>query len=44
MKRSNIEISGIEEREEFQQKGHKHILNKVIEEIFPNLKKDMSTK
>ena len=41
-KRPNLRIIGIEE--ELQLKGIEHIFNKIIEENFPNLKKDMPTK
>ena len=40
MKRSNLRIIGIEEGE-VQLKSTENIFNKVIEENFPNLKKDM---
>ncbi|KAL6076002.1 hypothetical protein STEG23_007609 [Scotinomys teguina] len=40
MKRSNIRIIGIEEGEEYQLKGTENIFNKIIEENFPNLKKE----
>ncbi|KAL6088973.1 hypothetical protein STEG23_021130 [Scotinomys teguina] len=39
MKRSNIRIIGIEEGE-YQLKGMENIFNKIIEENFPNLKKE----
>jgi hypothetical protein len=41
MKRLNLRIIGIEESEDFQLKGPANIFNKVIEENFPNLKKEM---
>ncbi|MBV2151090.1 hypothetical protein KRZ98_23105 [Sphingobium sp. AS12] len=44
MKRPNLRIIGIEEGEETQLKGAENIFNKIIEENFPNLKKDMSMK
>jgi hypothetical protein len=39
MKRPNLRIIGIEEGEEIRVKGTENIFNKVIEEIFFNLKK-----
>ncbi|MBV2134755.1 hypothetical protein KRX52_18445, partial [Pseudomonas sp. MAP12] len=44
MKRPNLRIIGIEEGEETQLKGAENIFNKIIEENFPNLKKDMPMK
>ncbi|CAH7484839.1 AABR07011733.1 [Phodopus roborovskii] len=44
MKRPNLRIIGIEEGEEAQLKGAENIFNKIIEENFPNLKKDMPMK
>jgi hypothetical protein len=41
MKRPNVRIIGIEEGEETQGKGIEIIFNKIIEEIFPNLKKEL---
>ena len=41
MKRPNLRIIGIEEGEESQLKGPENIFNKIIEENFPNLKKEM---
>ena len=41
MKRPNLRIIGIEKGEELQLKGTESILNKFIEENFPNLKKDI---
>ncbi|KAL6093590.1 hypothetical protein STEG23_012833 [Scotinomys teguina] len=40
MKRPNIRIIGIEEGKEYQLKGTENIFNKIIEEKFPNLKKE----
>jgi hypothetical protein len=40
-KRSNLRIIGIEESEDSQLKGSVNIFNKIIEENFPNLKKEM---
>ena len=42
MRRPNLRIIGIEESEDFQLKGPVNIFNKIIEENFPNLKKEMS--
>ena len=42
MKRSNLKIIGIEESEDSQLKGPINIFNKIIEENFPNLKKEMA--
>jgi hypothetical protein len=41
MRRSNLRIIGIEESEDFQLKGPVNIFNTIIEENFPNLKKEM---
>jgi archaeosine-15-forming tRNA-guanine transglycosylase len=41
IKRPNLRIMGIEEREEVQAKGIHNIFNKIIAEIFPNLEKTM---
>ena len=41
MKRLNLMITGIDENEDFQLTGPANIFNKIIEENFPNLKKDM---
>ena len=38
--RPNLRIIGVEENEDFQLKGPANIFNKIIEENFPNLKKD----
>ena len=43
MQRPNLKIIGIEEGE-IQLKGTENIFNKVVEENFPNLKKDMPMK
>jgi len=40
MRRQNLKITGIEEREGSQLKGPVNIFNKIIEENFPNLKKE----
>jgi hypothetical protein len=42
MRRLNLRIIGIDETEDFQLKGPVNIFNKIIEENFPNLKKEMS--
>ena len=44
MKRPNLRIIGIEENEESQFKGPENVFNKIIEENFPSLKKDMTIK
>jgi hypothetical protein len=41
MRRSNLWIIGVDENEDFQLKGPGNIFNKIIEENFPNLKKEM---
>ena len=42
MSRPNLWIIGVEfENEDFQLKGPENIFNKIIEENFPNLKKEM---
>jgi hypothetical protein len=42
MRRPNLRIIGIDdENEDFQLKGPVSIFNKIIEENFPNLKKEM---
>ena len=43
MRRPNLWIIGIDENEDFQLKGPVNIFNKIIEENFPNLKKEMPT-
>ena len=42
MRRPNLSIIGIEENEESQLKMPVNIFNKVIEENFPNLKKEIA--
>ena len=42
MRRTNLRIIGIEGSEDFQLKEPVNVFNKIIEEIFPNLKKEMS--
>jgi hypothetical protein len=44
MKRSNLRIIGLEEGVKSQLKGLVNILNKIIEENFPTLKKEMAVK
>jgi uncharacterized coiled-coil protein SlyX len=41
MRRLNLWIIGVDENEDFQLKGLANIFNKIIEENFPNLKKEM---
>ena len=41
MRRPNIRIIGVDENKEFQRKGPANIFNKIIEENFPNIKKEM---
>ena len=41
MRRSNLRIIGVDENEDFQLKGPVNIFNKVIEQNFPHLKKEM---
>ena len=41
MKRPNLRLIGIEESEDFQLKGPVNIVNKIIEDSFPNLKKEL---
>ena len=41
MRRPNLRIIGIDENEDFQLKGTANIFNKIIEEKFPNIKKEM---
>jgi chromosome segregation ATPase len=41
MRRPNLQIIGVVENEDFQLKGSANIFNKIIEENFPNLKKEM---
>jgi hypothetical protein len=38
MRRPNLRIIGMDEKEDFQLKGLLNIFNKIIEENFPNLK------
>ena len=41
MRKPNLRIIGIEESKDSQIKGPVNIINKIIEENFPNLKKEM---
>jgi phosphoribosyl-dephospho-CoA transferase len=41
MRRPNLRIIGVDENEAFQLKGPANIFNKIIEENFPNLKKEI---
>ena len=41
MRRPNLQIIGVDEKEDFELKGPESIFNKIIEENFPNLKKKM---
>jgi hypothetical protein len=41
MRRPNLQKIGVDENEDFQLKGLANIFNKIIEENFPNLKKQM---
>ena len=41
MRRSNLQIIGVDENEHIQLKGPANIFKKIIEENFPNLKKEM---
>jgi hypothetical protein len=41
MRRPNLRIIGIDENEDFQIKGPANMFNKIIEENFPNQKKEM---
>jgi hypothetical protein len=44
MRRTNLQIIGVDENEDFQHKGSANIFNKIIEENFPNLKNGMPMK
>ena len=44
MKTPNLRIMGIEEGEELQLEGTENIFNKIIEENFSNLRKDIPMK
>jgi hypothetical protein len=42
MRRPKLRITGVDESEDFQLKRQANIFNKIIEENFPYLKKEMS--
>jgi hypothetical protein len=42
MRRQNLKIISINENEDFQVKGPVNIFNKIIEENFPNLKREVA--
>ena len=44
MKRSCLRITGTEEKEEYELKGKENIFNKIGEENFSNLMKEINTK
>ena len=44
MKRRNLRIIGVEDGKELQLKGSENMFNKIIEENFSNLKKDIPMK
>jgi hypothetical protein len=44
MKRPNLKIIRIEENKDSQLKGPENVFNKIIEENFSNLKKEMDIK
>ena len=44
MKRQNLRIIGIEENADSQLKGPENVFNKIIEENFSNLKKEIDIK
>ena len=41
MRRPNLQIIGVDENDNFKFKGPANIFNKIIDENFPNLKKEM---
>jgi wobble nucleotide-excising tRNase len=41
MRGPNVQIIGVDEKEDFQLKGPANIFNKIMEENFPNLKNEM---
>jgi hypothetical protein len=41
MRRPNLRIIGVDENEDFQLKGPVNIVDKIIEEDFPNLRKEL---
>jgi hypothetical protein len=44
MKRPNLRIIRIEENKDSQLKGLENVFNKITEENFPNIKKEMAIK
>jgi hypothetical protein len=44
MKRSNLRIIQVEENEDSQLQGSENFFNKIIEENFPNIKKEITIK
>jgi hypothetical protein len=44
MKRPNLRITEIEENKDSQLKGSENVFNKIIEDNFPNLKKEIAMK
>ena len=42
MRRPNLWIIGVDEKKDFQLKGPANIFNKIIEENFPNSKKEIA--
>jgi hypothetical protein len=44
MKTANLRIIGIEENKDSHLKGPENVFNKIIEENFPNLTKEMAIK
>jgi hypothetical protein len=41
MRRPNLQIIGVDEKDNFRLKGPANIFKKIIEENFPNIKKEM---
>jgi uncharacterized coiled-coil protein SlyX len=41
IRRTNLQIKGVDKNEDFRLKGPANIFNKIIEENIPNLKKEM---
>ena len=41
MRRPNLQIIGVDVNEDFQLKGPANVFNKIVEENFPKLKKEM---
>jgi hypothetical protein len=44
MKSPNLRIIRIEKNKNSQLKGHENVFNKIIDESYPNIKKEMTTK